>query len=217
MQSTWKMKLAATLLNAVRYGAIALSVLVACLSFRYLATLGLAPKNVLANRFFYPWIVVHAGAAATALLLGGMQFSSSVRQRWARLHRLNGRIYVIACLLGGASALVLSAGVSTGPWAVSGFGLLGTIWIYVTLQGLSTARSRNFSAHRIWMIRSYALTCSAVTLRIYLPFSQIIGVDFNSAYPPIAWLAWVPNLIAAEFYIRRGRRSTTTAGGLSTR
>ena len=217
MKSTWKMKRAAPLLKAGRYAAIALSVLVACISFRYLATLGLAPKNVLANRFFYPWIVVHAGAAATALLLGCMQFSGSVRKRWPHLHRLNGRIYVIGCLLGGASALVLSAGVSTGPWAVSGFGLLGTIWIYVTLRGLSTARSRNFSAHRMWMIRSYALTCAAVTLRIYLPLSQIIGVDFNSAYPAIAWLAWVPNLVVAEFYIRRGRRSATTMGGLPTR
>lgn len=212
MKSTWEIKPGATLVNAVRYGAMALSVLVAFFSYRYLVTRALVPANVLANRFFDPWIIVHAGAAATALLLGGMQFSSIVRKRWPRLHRLSGRIYVISCILGGTSALMLSAGVSTGPWAVSGFGLLGALWIYVTLQGWLSARSRNFPRHRIWMIRSYALTFAAVTLRIYIPVSQIIGLDFNFAYPGIAWLAWVPNLIVAEFYIRRATRSTTAAG-----
>ena len=32
----------------------------------------------------------------------------------------------------------------------------------------------------------------AVTLRIYLPISQVVGIDFDIAYPVIAWIAWVP-------------------------
>jgi uncharacterized membrane protein len=189
---------------------MALSVLVALVSYRYLAKSGPVPANVLGNRFFDPWVIVHAGAAATALLFGVVQFSAEVRKRWPRLHRLGGRIYVVGCVLGGVSALVLSAGVSTGPWAVLGFGLPGAIWIYVTLQGWLAACARDFASHRIWMIRSYALTFAAVTLRVYIPVSQMVGVDFNAAYPVIAWLAWVPNLIAAEFHIRRRMRATAT-------
>jgi uncharacterized membrane protein len=192
-----------TLSKAVRYGGALLAVCVGLLSYRYIVKAGPVPANVLANRFFDHWIVVHAGAASTALILGALQLSSVVRRRWPGLHRASGRLYVAGCIAGGASALVLSAGVSTGPVAASGFGALGTLWLYATMQGLRTARARDFSRHRAWMIRSYALTFAAVTLRIYLPVSQVIGIDFAFAYRCIAWLAWVPNMVIAEVYVRR--------------
>ena len=49
------------------------------------------------------------------------------------------------------------------------------------------------------MIRSYALTLGAVTLRVYLPLFLMLGLPFEQAYPAVAWLAWVPNLIIAEW------------------
>ena len=52
------------------------------------------------------------------------------------------------------------------------------------------------------MIRSFALTFGAVLLRVYIPISQMMGIEFMTAYRAIAWLAWVPNLIVAELYIR---------------
>ncbi len=59
--------------------------------------------------------------------------------------------------------------------------------------------SGNITQHQRWMIRSYALTLGAVTLRIHLPLFLIQGVPFDQAYPAIAWLAWVPNLVIAEW------------------
>jgi hypothetical protein len=64
------------------------------------------------------------------------------------------------------------------------------------------------------MIRSFALTLAAVTLRLYLPAAivmgkfQLIPDDFVSSYQVIAWIAWVPNLVIAEIWIamRRPRR-----------
>lgn len=200
-----------TLSNAVRVAGMLLAVGVGLLSYRYIVHIGPVPPNVLANRFFDHWIVVHAGAASTALILGALQLSSVVRRRWPRLHRAGGRLYVAGCVAGGAAALVLSAGVSTGPVAASGFGTLGTLWLYATMQGLRSARARDFSRHRAWMIRSYALTFAAVTLRLYLPLSQIVGIDFVVAYRCIAWLAWVPNLILAEVAIRHGARPRSDA------
>ena len=42
------------------------------------------------------------------------------------------------------------------------------------------------------MVRSFALTFAAVTLRLYLPIAVFaFGFEFNSAYSAIAWLAWV--------------------------
>jgi hypothetical protein len=41
-------------------------------------------------------------------------------------------------------------------------------------------------------------------LRLYLPISGVAGVPFEVAYPIIAWVAWVPNLIVAEWWFNRG-------------
>jgi hypothetical protein len=45
---------------------------------------------------------------------------------------------------------------------------------------------------------------AAVTLRLYLPLAALGGIPFEEAYPAIAWLCWVPNLVAAEWFFVRG-------------
>jgi hypothetical protein len=60
------------------------------------------------------------------------------------------------------------------------------------------------------MIRSFALTFAAVTLRLYIPAAMIAGFDFVPAYQWIAWLAWVPNLAIAEAWIASRRRANAT-------
>ena len=37
----------------------------------------------------------------------------------------------------------------------------------------------------------------------YLPASMLAGVPFEVAYPAIAWLCWVPNLLVVEWLLRR--------------
>jgi hypothetical protein len=63
------------------------------------------------------------------------------------------------------------------------------------------------------MIRSFALTFAAVTLRIYLPLAiiQNQGEFPLDAYRAIAWLAWVPNLIVAELVIATLRKPKRAA------
>jgi hypothetical protein len=56
--------------------------------------------------------------------------------------------------------------------------------------------------HRRWMIRSFALTAAAITLRMYLPLIFAFHWPFSIAYPAIAWLCWIPNALAAEVYLR---------------
>ena len=53
------------------------------------------------------------------------------------------------------------------------------------------------------MIRSYAMTFAAVTLRIYLPFAFLSPWGYDNTYRAISFLAWVPNLIVAEVYLQR--------------
>jgi hypothetical protein len=53
------------------------------------------------------------------------------------------------------------------------------------------------------MTRNFALTFAAVTLRIWVPASFVSGIPLAVAYPIIAWLCWVPNLLVAELILGR--------------
>jgi uncharacterized membrane protein len=179
-----------------------LSLGVAVFSYRYLVGVGGLTPSILANLFRRPWLDVHVAGAATALLIGPLQFLPRLRARYRTVHRWVGRTYVAACLVGAVGGLFLALGTSAGPIATAGFGSLAVIWFFVNVQGWRRAMDRRFEEHRAWMIRSFALTFAAVTLRLYVPLTFALNLPFLEAYRVISFLAWVPNLILAELYIR---------------
>lgn len=177
---------------------------VALVSYRYLG--GGGQKEILGNGFARPWLYLHVAGAATALLLVPFQLVKRWRVRGNLVHRWTGRVYVTGCWVGGAGGLVSAFGSFAGPVATAGFATLAVIWIAMNVQGWRTARAGRYAAHREWMLRSFALTFGAVTLRLYLPLAMVLHLPFLEAYRVIAWLAWVPNLLAAEWYLRRRPR-----------
>jgi len=177
------------------------SLFIAVFSYRYLAPHPLIPPGIGDNAMVKPWIFVHAGAASTALLLGPFQFIARLRASRPKVHRWMGRTYVVACLVGGVSGLFLAAGCTAGPVAQAGFGLLAVCWLTANVQAWRLALAGRYAEHRRWMVRSFAMTFAAVTLRIYLPIAPALGYDFTPAYVAISWLAWVPNLLVAELYL----------------
>ncbi|MDB5477251.1 MAG: hypothetical protein JWP49_2762 [Phenylobacterium sp.] len=180
-----------------------LSLGVAGYAYHYLLPGAFAPPGIAENPMTYPWLFVHAGLAATALLLGPLQFLPRLRLKQPRLHRWIGRTYVFACLTGGSAGLALAMGSTAGPIARVGFAALAVTWLITTAMAWRMILHRRFDDHRRWMIRSFALTFAAVTLRIYMPLAQILHIDPMEAYRAIAWLAWVPNLMVAELYLAR--------------
>ncbi len=185
---------------------LVLSLAVALVSARYVlpGMPGGAPP-VMANAFANPALPIHAGAALLALLIGPFQFFRRQGGRRAAWHRISGAVYMPACFVGGASGFLLAIGTTAGPVAATGFGLLAAAWIYTTGQGLCALLARRFPEHGRWMLRSFALTLAAVTLRLYLPASAALGLDMDMAYAAISWLCWVPNLLVAEAMLA-GRR-----------
>jgi len=183
-----------------------LSAGLALVSYRYLARVGPVPQNVAGNPLLYPWIFLHAGGAATALLVGPFQFLPRLRARWPKVHRWTGRTYVMGCLSGGLAGLIMAAGSTAGPVGQSGFATLAVLWIAINAQAWRLALQGRYAEHRRWMIRSFALTFGAVTLRLYLPIAPLLGFSFMDGYRAVAWLSWVPNLIAAEIYLARSAR-----------
>jgi uncharacterized membrane protein len=104
------------------------------------------------------WLLPHGLAGACALLLGPMQFSDRLRQRYVKLHRIVGRIY-IACVFIAAPL---------GPYIQHADERLGDarsftietmfqggIWMLTTAIALAFILKGKVQQHRQWMTRSF--------------------------------------------------------------
>ena len=147
-------------------------------------------------------LYAHLIGSLWALATGPFQLNARLRAASLARHRWIGRSYVAGVLVGDG-ALALAPFAETGAVARLGFATLGALWIAFTATAFVRIRNGDRTAHRRWIIRSYALTLAAVTLRAYLTFTGVAQVPFETAYPVIAWLCWIPNLIVAELVVRR--------------
>lgn len=148
-------------------------------------------------------VYAHVFAAAIALAIGPFQFWARLRTLRPALHRWLGRTYLgVGVLVGALSGLYLAQSAFGGAVSRSGFSLLSIAWLASGAMAYACIRRGNVAAHRRWMIRNFALTFAAVTLRLYIPAAIAAGIPFESAYPLIAWLCWVPNLVVAEWIAR---------------
>ena len=158
----------------------------------------------------------HVLGGAIALLTGPWQFSTRLRMKQPKLHRILGYAYCAAILLGGVFGLVLST-VSMGGLATHlGFGLLALAWISTTLIAVHHARHGDFVRHQDWTVRSFGLSLAAVSLRIFLPLLNL-ALPFLTAYAVVSWLCWIPNLALAEWMIasRRGLQPAESLPGVA--
>jgi uncharacterized membrane protein len=144
-------------------------------------------------------IYAHIFASALALVLGPLQFWPRLRTSKPVLHRLFGRVYLgVGVLVGGLAGLFLAFHAFGGVPARLGFLCLAVAWLYTGFRAYKAIRARELAAHRRWMVRNFALTFAAVTLRLWLPASIAASIPGELAYQVIAWLCWVPNLVVAE-------------------
>lgn len=162
----------------------------------------------------------HVLGAGVAIVLGPFQFSSRLRGSAQNVHRWLGRIYLSSVLLGGIGGFLLATIATGGLVARIGFALLAILWLYSGVQAYVAVRRGDLVRHRRWMIRNFALTFAAATLRVHLPILTFgFGASFDEAYPVVAWLAWVPNLVVAEWLLLepRTRRAAPQPGFASQR
>ncbi len=152
-------------------------------------------------------IYSHVFASIAALTLGPFQFSRRLRARHPWFHRMSGRVYLgVGVLIGGISGLYMARFAFGGLVGRLGFALLALCWLYTGLRAFTAIRKGLVEQHRRWMVRNFALTLAAVTIRLYLPIGSVLGVPFEITYPVATWLCWVPNLIAAECILRTTNR-----------
>jgi len=146
----------------------------------------------------------HLIGGAIALGLGWLQFLPKLRKNKPILHRNIGKVYLASILVISAPAAMYLAPNAIGSiWNSWGFGLMAISWFCTSIAGLWYIRKGQVTIHQKWMIRSFALTLAAVSLRIQLPTYIISGYSFELAYSIVAWSCWVPNLFIAEWIIRK--------------
>ena len=189
--------------------AALLAMAIAAYSLRY---------PILGERVFIPEMIesfrarilplyIHTTFGPIALLTGLVNLLPAMRRRRWALHRFIGRAYVVSGLALGFAGGYLSLFASGGSIARFGFLLLAAGTVGTLVAAYVSIRRRDIVAHREWMLRSYSLIFGAVTLRIWLPLLIVAYQgEFLPAYRWVAWLSWVPNIIWAEWRIRRGWR-----------
>ena len=125
-------------------------------------------------------------------------------------HRWSGRTYLIAGVLPGGISGLYVARFAFGGW-VSETGFLWPSALVSAGLAYKAIRRGKLASHQRWMLRNFALTFAAVTLRIYLGSFAAVGVPFEVFYPWLAWACWVPNLIAIHWFIlQKGDLHATT-------
>lgn len=151
-------------------------------------------------------LLFHAGGGVVALLLGPWGFWGALRRnKYLQIHRWMGRVYLAAVLVGGVAGLYMALTAFGGLPTRIGFSMLALLWLSTGGMAYGLIRRREVARHREWMIRNYALTFSAVTLRLWLPVFLSLGYTFPEAYTTVAWLCWFPNLLIAEMIIGYGK------------
>ena len=165
-------------------------------------------KELLESTAWHTAFYMHITFGSIAMLTGWTQFSQKLRDRYLNTHRTIGKIYVGSVTLSSLAGFYIALFASGGITCTLGFGGLALAWLFTILMAYTRILKRDIKQHENWMIRNYALTFAAVTLRIYLPFAtQLMHWDFITSYRIISWLCWVPNLIVAEMIINKRSRT----------
>ncbi len=130
-------------------------------------------------------LIPHTLAGTLALLIGPVNFSSRIRQRYRKLHRILGYVYVLSVFVGSFTGIALASGRPGLP----GTSMQAAAWMVCTTAAFIAARNRHLVQHRQWMARSYAVTFTFVSSRVlnlWPPYWSHLG-DVLSAVGVIAF------------------------------
>jgi uncharacterized membrane protein len=164
-----------------------------------------------------PWwkaaFYVHVFSSIFALAAGLTQFSDHLLKSYRNVHRIIGKIYVADILFINFPAGLIMAVYANGllPTKIA-FVILDCLWFYFTYSAVAAVKRGDIAAHKRFMIRSYALTFSAITLRSWkIILMYAFHPDPLTLYMIDAWMGFVPNLLLAEWLIYKNKNRNSNA------
>ncbi|ASK31312.1 hypothetical protein CEY12_14905 [Chryseobacterium sp. T16E-39] len=153
---------------------------------------------------YLPIFYTHIYTSIFVLLFG---FFAILRKDFGlkNFHRNAGKIYILLLLIFSAPAgIYMGVFANGGFFSKASFVILGCLWWVTTFKAYQYAKQKKFTLHKQWMWRSFALTLSAITLRMW---KVIIVYLFHpnpmDVYQIIAWLGWIPNILLIEILITK--------------
>lgn len=150
------------------------------------------------------YLLPHGVAGACALLLGPMQFSDRLRQRFTKLHRVLGRFYVAGAMIAAPMGFYIQFFQERlgGPRSFSIAALAdATLWMLTTGIAFLFILRGNVQQHRQWMTRSYAVAL------VFLEVRVILGVTgWEKLHPPVdetvVWMCLVFSILLADLALQ---------------
>lgn len=168
----------------------------------------LKTKDLIYHIDWWRWsFYIHVFSSPILLFAGLIQFIRPILKKLPGLHHLSGYIYIVVVLLISApSGVVLGLYANGGYPSQISFTILGILWFGFTLIALLKIKSKDFESHANWMLRSFALALSAITLRFYLLLFDVFNANIGptESYVLVSYLSWIPNLLLAELFIKFG-------------
>ena len=195
------------ILPLLLFTLVMLSKVIPYLSFEHAINfLSTKTDATLDNMIFRLGFYTHITSSMIVLAAGLFQFYPFIVKHYPKFHRATGKIYVATILfLAAPSGLILASFANGGLASKTGFTLQCIVWWLITFLAYKKIRQHNFKEHVQWIIRSYAVTLAAMSLRTegYL-LHNLFGTQPIETYITITWLSWVGNLILAEVLIAFG-------------
>lgn len=153
------------------------------------------------------WHFMHVLGGATFGVLGPFQFGRVLMRKYGLLHRFMGRMFVAA----GAMISLSSLGLlwhfpDTYSVAMNSGRLLFGVALGVALAiAMLAIYKRDFTRHRNWMIRAYAIGIGATAVSmVFFPIYAITGEPPTGLAADIAFLgSWAACIVLAEVLVRR--------------
>ena len=150
---------------------------------------------------------LHSLAGVLFGVLGPLQFVRALRLQFGTLHRLAGRVFVLAgagLALSGLALLLQAQSITTGLLD-SARGVFGLALIVALVLGVAAARAHNLLSHRAWMIRAYAIGMGQGTVALVMfPIYLITRVPPTGLATDIVVVGmWLLNIALGEWVVRR--------------
>ncbi|MEO6003782.1 MAG: DUF2306 domain-containing protein [Opitutus sp.] len=150
------------------------------------------------------WYFAHVIVALPVLVGAPLQFISSLRAKRPALHRMVGRMYVIGATLAALTAIYLGGIVGEYEGSRLPIVLLASLWLFFTLAAWRCAVIGDFTAHRLFMIRSYGLALVLVWLRAMYDLQDWLFFyvkDEALRNSTREWASWVVPLLVLELWL----------------